>query len=218
MSISSGAVGGLGLPRERGRENVFLRSGSICSNVWAETRRLVYTMGMSEETERDNESMADRLAAWRDSVDDTAPSPPAAETPDTVWLQRPGHADIVPPGPRTMKRPERPRVPASRVRIVRRCVVFMFALTAVSWLLAFLNWGRGETAYAWLVVVPLHLSVFLPGRMLWRCLASRAPFGWSDTGVIVCTFAVNCLLGLLLGFFLCGIRQYIKGVRRRTPA
>jgi hypothetical protein len=160
--------------------------------------------------------MADRLAAWRDSGDRPIPSHPASEKPNTVWLRRPENADKVTPEPRPAKRRERPRAPIAGARIVRRCVVFMFSLTAVSWLLAFLNWGRGETAYAWLVVVPLHFSVFLPGRMLWYSLAPRAPSGPSDPGVILCTFIVNSLIGLLLGLFLYGIRQWIKDTRRRA--
>ncbi len=91
--------------------------------------------------------------------------------------------------------------------IAPRCVLLAFAVTAVSWLLVLPVWGRGESAYAWLVVVPLHLSIFLPGRMLWRLLESGIPFGWRayDEGVLVCTLLVNTLLGLLLGVFLDGI-------------
>ncbi len=174
---------------------------------------------MASEKDKNEESVTDRLVAWRDSSDAAIPPQPTPEGPATVWLTRPecpGNADVSPPRSETRRtdrlgRHKRAGPVASGPRIIRRCVLVALLVTGVSWLLTLPVWGRGESAYAWLVVVPLHLTVFLPSLMLLRGL----PSGWRGEGIslVVCTFVVNALIGLLFGVVLCEVLGCVRNGR-----
>ena len=171
---------------------------------------------MASEEDKNGESVTDRLVAWRDSSDAAIPPEPAPEGPATVWLtrpERPGNADVSPPRSQTQRtdrtgRHRRVGPVASGPRIIRRCVVAAFLITGLSWLLTLPVWGKGESAYAWLVVVPLHLTVFLPSLMLLRGLPSE--WGGEGINLVVCTFVVNVLIGLLFGVVLL---RYVRNGR-----
>lgn len=90
--------------------------------------------------------------------------------------------------------------------LILKCVIWAFAITVVAWLLTIPACIEGETAYVWVVCVPLYLTVFMPGNLLLNAMNGQTSVrSFGSVECVVMTLLVNSVLGFGVGLLVQGL-------------